>query len=451
MKKATICLVDDERIIRLTIADELRDYGYKVHEFAEGTAALSMMREVAFDVVITDIQMPVMDGLELIRRAKSINPTLDFVVMTAYGSIKNAVEAMKLGAYNYLTKPFEIEELLLSLHRITERSELRNDLEILKKQVYENYDFSAFVGESPQVMEIFELVKLISQNDTCVLVSGETGTGKELLTNIIHFNSLRKGKPLVKVGCALLSKEIFESELFGHEKGAFTGAEKMRTGRFEAANGGTIYLDDIDDMPLDLQVKLLRVLEEGEIERVGSNDTIKVDVRVIASTKENLKKLVDEGRFRSDLYYRLNVFPINIPSLRHRTKDVYVLVKHFAHKFSNGRRLEVEQGVFTLLSSYSFPGNTRELKNIVERMVLLAQHESTLRVAHLPLEVRHPSYKLASDKFDGKALPEILSEVEFSAIVQALELCNQNQSRAAQRLGIPLSTLRTKMEKYTIH
>ncbi len=450
MKKITVALVDDERIVRMTVADELRDKGYKVQEFAEPTAALAMLREVPFDVVITDMRMPGMDGLEFIRKAKTIRPGLDFVVMTGYGSVQNVIEAMRLGAFNYLTKPFEMDELLLSLEKIAETGELRKDVINLTRQASQHYDFSAFIGESPEVKTMFELVKLVVQNGTSLLISGETGTGKELLTNIIHFNSNRKGKPLVKVSCALLSKDVFESELFGHEKGAFTGAEKMRIGRFEAANGGTLYLDDIDDMPLPLQVKLLRVLEENELERVGSNETIEVDVRLIASTKANLKQMVDEGKFRSDLYYRLNVFPIEIPSLRSRMSDLEVLVRHFAEKFSKSKPLQVDAEVISCLKKYPFPGNVRELKNIMERMALLASDGGIIQLRHLPSEILRPNDTTICNELGEKSLPEILSDFEVSAIRLALEKSAQNQSRAAQLLGIPLSTLRTKMEKHNL-
>jgi two-component system, NtrC family, response regulator len=450
MKKLTVCLVDDERIIRVTVADELRDSGHKVHEFAEPAAALAMLREMSFDVFITDMRMPGMDGLEFIRKTKSIRPGAQFIVMTGYGSIPNAIEAMKLGAFNYLTKPFKMDELLISLERITESSELKKDIRHLTEQISSEFDFSAFVGESPQIKEMFDLVRLVAKNEINVLISGETGTGKELLTNIIHYNSNRRGKPLVKVSCALLSKEIFESELFGHEKGAFTGAEKTRAGRFEMANGGTLYLDDIDDMPLELQVKLLRVLEENEIERVGGNEAIEVDVRVITSTKVDLKKLVEEGKFRNDLYYRLNVFPIEIPPLRSRVKDVPVLINHFAEKFSNGVSVSIEKEVMQTLNDYPFPGNARELKNMMERMSLLAR-DGVIECKHLPFEIRHPGPAVTPFGLGEKTLPEMLAHIECSAIKAAMEKCGQNQTQAAKLLGIPLTTLRTKMEKHSFH
>ncbi len=445
-----ICIVDDERSIRITVADELRERGYEVREFAEPAAALSMIREMAFSVVITDIRMPGMDGLEFIKRAKAIRPNLDFLVMTAYGSIQNVVEAMRLGAYNYLTKPFEMEELFLSLERIVERTELKKDIEVLTQQASEKYDFSALIGESPQISKMLELVKLIVDNNTSILIQGETGTGKELLTNIIHYNSSRKSKPLVKVSCALLSRDVFESELFGHEKGSFTGAEETRIGRFESAKGGTILLDDIDDMPLVLQVKILRVLEESELERVGGNETIKVDVRIITTTKFDLKKLVDAGKFRKDLYYRLNVFPIGIPPLRSRDGDVILLAKHFVNKYASGNLLRIEDCVLSHLVKYNFPGNVRELKNAMERAVLLAGKSGVIKMEHLPIEIRFKSAITVCTPLGEKSLPEILAEHEISAIKLALDKSGHNQSKAAQLLGIPLSTLRTKMEKFLI-
>ena len=333
-----IFVVDDERIVRITTADDLRDAGYNVREFSSAQAALQYMSESdeKVDIIITDLNMPGMSGIEFLSKVRQRKPETFVLLMTAYASVSTAVEAMKLGAYDYISKPFSIEELLLSIERIKELRSVREENRELRKQVQSKFDTSSFIGQSSVTKQIFDMVGLVAEKTTTVLITGETGTGKELLTNIIHFNSDRKGGPLVKVSCAILSREIIESELFGHEKGAFTGADKMKTGRFEMAHKGTLYFDDIDDIPYDLQVKLLRALEEGEIERVGGTETIKIDVRVIASTKKDLKELVEQGKFREDLYYRLNVFPINIPSLRERPDDIEILIKHFVSEFSQG-------------------------------------------------------------------------------------------------------------------
>lgn len=297
-----IYIVDDERIIRVSLADELKDEGFEVMEFAHAAPALLKMKEEQPDIVITDLKMPDINGVEFLKKIKQINSNIFVVLMTAYSSVQTAVEAMKLGAYDYIEKPFDNEKILLIIDRILEFKKVKDENKELKKKLKQDYDFSSYVGNSERVNEIFDLVKIVAQKPTTVLLAGETGTGKELLTNIIHYNSKRSKKPLVKVSCAILSREIFESELFGHSKGAFTGAVSDKIGKFELANEGTLYLDDIDDVPLDLQVKLLRALEEREIERLGSNKVIKVDIRLIASTKKDLRKMVDEGKFREDLF-----------------------------------------------------------------------------------------------------------------------------------------------------
>lgn len=291
-----IYVVDDERIIRVSLADELKDAGYEVFEFAHASSALIQMNTISPDIVITDLKMPDINGIEFLERIKKINPSIFVVLMTAYSTVSTAVEAMKLGAYDYVEKPFDNEKILHIIERIIELKQVKDENKELKIKLKQNYDFSSYVGESARVNEIFDLVKIVAPKSTSVLLIGETGTGKELLTNIIHYNSSRSKKPLIKVSCAILNREIFESELFGHEKGAFTGAISEKIGRFEMASGGTLYLDDIDDIPLDMQVKLLRALEEREIERVGGSKIIKVDIRLIASTKKRFEKNGRRGK-----------------------------------------------------------------------------------------------------------------------------------------------------------
>lgn len=446
-----VFVVDDERIVRVTIADDLKDAGFKVREFSSATSALQYLREVdsAVDVIITDLKMPEMDGLEFLKKLKQINPDIYVLMMTAHGSIQTAVEAMKLGAYDYLLKPFNIDELLLIINRVKEHKEIKAENKQLRVQVKKQYDLSSFVGINSAVSNVFELVKIIADKNTTVLIVGETGTGKELLTNIIHYNSNRSKGPFIKVSCAILSREIFESELFGHEKGAFTGAEKQKIGRFELANNGTLYLDDIDDIPYDLQVKLLRVLEEGEIERVGGTETVKVDVRVIASTKKNLKDMVADGKFREDLFYRLNVFPINLPPLRERPGDIELLSRHFVNEFSQGVRVTVDDEVIEILKKYSFFGNVREIKNLMERLVLLAQ-DGVITKKLLPIEVRFPGKPHNCFYFGDKALDEIIKEVETNAIRDALIRSGGNKAKAAAILKVPASTLKSRIEKLDI-
>lgn len=443
-----VFVVDDERIVRITTADDLRDAGYQVREFASAQAALQFMNESDedVDVVITDLNMPGMNGIEFLAKIRQARPETYVLLMTAFASVDTAVEAMRLGAYDYISKPFNIEELLLTIERIRELRNVREENRQLRKQVQKKFDTSSFIGQSNPIQEVFRMVSLIAGKETTVLITGETGTGKELLTNIIHFNSNRRNGPFIKVSCAILSREIFESELFGHERGAFTGAEKMKQGRFELADNGTLYLDDIDDIPYDLQVKLLRALEESEIERVGGTETMKINVRVIASTKKDLKELVDQGKFREDLYYRLNVFPINIPPLRERPDDIEILARHFINEFSQGSTIRAEKEVFALLRQYPFSGNVRELRNLMERLVLLAQN-GVIEKDILPYEIRFPGKKHTCFYFGNKSLHDILEEVETNAIRDALVRSGGNKAGAARLLDLPASTLKSRIEK----
>ncbi|MDX9770386.1 MAG: sigma-54 dependent transcriptional regulator [Tenuifilaceae bacterium] len=446
-----IFVVDDERIVRVTTADDLRDAGYAVREFASGQAAIQYISDTdeEVDLIITDLKMPHMDGLEFLAKAKQLRPNTFVLLMTAFATVDTAVQAMKLGAYDYISKPFNIEELLLSIERIKEVKEVKDENRQLRTQVQKKFDTKNFVGNSEETRKVFELVEIIANKDTTVLITGETGTGKEMLTNIIHFNSNRSKKPLVKVSCAILSREIFESELFGHEKGAFTGAEKQKIGRFELANSGTLYLDDIDDMPFDLQVKLLRALEEGEIERVGGTETIKIDVRVIASTKKDLKQMVAEGKFREDLFYRLNVFPISLPPLRERPDDIELLSRYFVEEFSQGVKMDIHPEAMELIKRHPFSGNVRELKNLMERLVLLASN-GLIDKNILPIDVRFPGKQHTCFYFDNKPLDEIMREVETNAITDALLRSGGNKAKAAQILQVPASTLKSRIEKLSI-
>lgn len=448
-KKLKIAVVDDERIIRITIADDLRDKGYTVKEYANAQSVLVDYKDYLPNIVITDIKMPGMDGIELLKRIKELNPNIFVIVMSAFGTVDIAVDAMKLGAYDYLTKPFNTDEIFLLIDKINELSNIKKENKILREKVEKKYDFSRFIGDKKTKEDIFKLIKIVANTNTSVLITGETGTGKELLTNIIHFNSSRKNKPFIKVSCAVLSKEIFESELFGHVKGAFTGAEYDKIGRFELADQGTIYLDDIDDVPLDLQVKLLRVLEEREIEKVGDTKAIPIDVRLIASTKRNLKELVEERKFREDLYYRLKVFPINLPPLRERKKDIKYLINYFIDKYSYINRVTLAPESLDLLVNYNWPGNIRELKNLMERLILLATNGKITKDL-IPLSITQPSIKNAFSTNLGQPLDKTVANLEISLISNALNLTNNNKTKAAKLLSLPVSTLRTKMDKYGI-
>ncbi len=444
-----IYVVDDERIIRVSLADELKDAGYEVFEFAHANPALMQMQSVVPDIIISDLKMPDINGIDFLKKVKKINSNIYMVLMTAYSSVSTAVEAMKLGAYDYVEKPFDNEKMLIIIERIIELMQVKDENKKLKIKLKQNYDFSAYVGKSKRVNEIFDLVKIVAQKQTSVLLIGETGSGKELLTNIIHYNSSRNKKPLIKVSCAILSREIFESELFGHEKGAFTGSIAEKIGRFEMANGGTLYLDDIDDIPLDLQVKLLRALEEREIEKVGGGKIVKIDIRLIASTKKDLRKMVDDGKFREDLFYRLNVFPINLPPLREKPEDIVSLTKHFVSIFSEDNEKQIDDEVFEVLKKYPFPGNVRELRNLSERLTLLSM-DNKIDVETIPYEIKFPGFKPTCFSFNDKTLNEILEEVEKNAILDALHKSHGNKTKASEILGLPASTLKSKITKLNI-
>lgn len=441
-----IFLVDDERILRVSLADELRDAGHTVLEFAEASGVLQSLSKENPEMVITDIRMPGMDGLELLEKIRQISPGVTVVVMTAWASVDTAIRALKLGAYDYLSKPFQIEEVIYLINRVSELRNIRQDNQRLQNQISHQYNFSSFTGESKAVKQMFDLVGTVADSGASVLITGETGTGKELLANIIHYNSNRKSNPFIKVSCAILAKEVFESELFGHVRGAFTGAEKERKGRFEMANRGSLYLDDIDDIPLDLQVKLLRVLQEQEIEPVGSSEAMKVDVRLICSTKYDLRQLVSEGRFRDDLFYRLNVIPVHIPPLRERPDDIPLLLERFVNEFSPARPLKFDPAVISFLQEYSWPGNVRELRNLAERLSLTSPGK-LICPEDIPSEYLIPARTddSVSSSWD---IEKVLAKTEAGLIKSALTRAGGNKSKAARLLKIPLSTFRTKAEKH---
>lgn len=449
-KKQKIMVVDDERILRVTIADDLRDAGYVVLECVNAQAALLGLKDFNPNIVISDIKMPGMSGVELLDKIKNFNPEIAVVIMTAHGSVETAVQTLKMGAYDYLLKPFLKDEILIIIERIIELQSVKLENKIFRSSIATKYDYSSYIGEIDSNEALFNLVNLVAETDSTVLIIGETGTGKEHITNIIHYNSQRKNKQFIKVSCAILSREIFESELFGHVKGAFTGADADKKGRFELADEGTLYLDDIDDLPIDLQVKLLRVLQEGEIEKVGSSSTIKIDIRLIASTKKDLRKMVDEGKFREDLYYRLNIFPINLLPLRARNKDIKKIFQFYVAKYSATRNLLILPEVYPILESYPWPGNIRELKNIAERMVILATHDQAIESKHVPQGIKNSTTIWEKSEGLHKSLEETLNDIEINAIKSALEKSNQNKTKAAEILGIPPSTLRTKMEKHKL-
>jgi two-component system, NtrC family, response regulator len=454
----TILIVDDEKNYPLILSAVLQDVGYETLTANSGMEALEILNHANADVdlVLTDMKMPVMDGIELLEKIKAINPHLPVMMMTAYGTVEKAVEAMQKGAYNYILKPFDNEGLIIFVKKAIDMYQVVKDNLRLRDVVETRYNFGNIVGKSKRMQEIFELVKKMAPSSATVLIEGESGTGKELVAKSIHFNSPRKDKPFIAVNCSALSENLLESELFGHEKGAFTGAIAMKKGRFELADGGTLFLDEIGELSQNLQVKLLRVLQERAFERVGGIRPVPVNIRIIAATNKNLKHETEQGRFREDLYYRLNVLYLVLPPLRERVEDIRLLVDHMIEKYASERRpglqvTGVDQEVDRLLYSYSWPGNVRELENAIERAMVLCPGD-IIRVSDLPKEFKkNISHSLQLEGIsDNAQLYETLDMVEKSMIERALTISRNVQSHAAELLGIGKSGLNQKIKKYGI-
>ncbi|HBF13008.1 MAG TPA: DNA-binding response regulator [Deltaproteobacteria bacterium] len=452
--KGRILVVDDEEVIVKALVKYLTQEGFDVESAPDGPQAIEMCKDKHFDLILTDLKMPSMDGIELIKEAKKISPDLSFIVMTGHGSINNAVQAMKVGAFHYITKPFELEDVKHTILKALENSSLSYENRLLRKQVKTRYGMDNIIGASEELEEVFKLVEKVAETDSTVLILGESGTGKELIARAIHYNSARSGKPLVTVNCGAIPENLLESELFGHVKGSFTGATHTKMGRFEMANGGTIFLDEIGDMSLKLQVKLLRVLQERKFEPVGSTKTVETDVRVIAATNRNLEDLVNKGEFREDLYYRLNVIPINIPPLRQRVCDIPILVEHFLKSYSqsNGvKEPKISQELMSLLMNYKWPGNVRELENTMERLVVLRPGQE-IQVSDLPdkfLNVSDSLFKNSALHIPeaGINLKNAVNDFENTLILKALEKTGWNKNRAATLLKLNRTTLVEKIKK----
>ena len=444
-----ICVVEDEDILRISISDDLKEAGFQVSSMKSPTVALKILVREEFDVALIDYKMPQMDGIHLQKKIKQMQPNCVVIIMTAFGTIQTAVEAMKEGAYDYITKPFSNEELILALRRIQEVQSLKQENIELKKQLSERHGFHALIGKSKSMQQIYNLLEIVATSNSTVLITGETGSGKEMVADAIHYLGPRQNGPFIKVSCALFSKEILESELFGHEKGAFTGAVSAKKGRFELADKGTLFLDDVDDIPFEIQVKLLRVLQSWQFERVGGTDTIQVNVRVVAASKENLLEKVKKGEFREDLYYRLNVVPIELPPLRERKEDIPLFIEAFIKKYSLGKRLTISSQAMNFLLNYGWPGNVRELQNLIERLALIAPG-GNITPAYLPPEM------LAEDRGPQGVLEEkgslvqVMKNNELRLIRRALEMAGGNKAKAARLLKIKPSTLRSKIEKYDL-
>ncbi|PYS10188.1 MAG: hypothetical protein DMG17_25325, partial [Acidobacteria bacterium] len=392
INREQVLVVDDEEDLRKAIVDILTLDGFEVDQAGSAEEAAEKLSQTAYDVLITDHNLPGKTGVELLEESLVRYPEIIGIIITGYGTIETAVNAIKKGAYNYLTKPFKLVELPVMVRKGLKERHLRFENQYLRKQLDERYGFDNIIGTGRGMKRIFELVETIAGLTSTVLIQGETGTGKELIAKAIHFNSQRKDQKMVSINCGAIPENLLESELFGHVKGAFTGAVQTRIGRFEQANGGTIFLDEIGNMPLALQVKLLRVLQEREFERVGGNSTVKVDVRIIAATSSNLEQMVKDGTFREDLYYRLNVIPIDLPPLRERREDIPLLVQRFIEHFCETHKLDlktISPHVLKVLMAYDWPGNVRQLENIVERMVALTANRPAILPADLPGEIQN--------------------------------------------------------------
>ncbi len=448
-----ILIVDDEKVQREMLEGFLIKQGYRAMAAEDGERALEKFKSGNFDLVLTDYRMPGMEGVQLLREIKRLNPEAVVVIMTAYGTVDGAVAAMKEGAYDYLTKPIDLDELLLLIQRVGREIELGRENRELKEQLREKFKVDFIISASRPMGEALNLVGRVAQSQATVLILGESGTGKELIARAIHYSSRRADQPLVKVNCAALPENLLESELFGHEKGAFTGAMARRIGRFEQADQGSIFLDEIGDLSPSLQVKLLRVLQEKEFERLGSSRTLKSDVRVIAATHRNLEEAIQEGKFREDLYYRLNVVTISLPPLRNRKEDIMPLLEHFLKKYNRENQKNItslSKEVRDLLMNYHYPGNVRELENIVERAVVLCRGD-TLTIQDLPLNLRESKVQAALERIrETRNLPAALEEIERQMIADALEKNSGVQTKAAGDLGISERVLRYKMKKYKI-
>jgi len=446
-----ILIVEDEAPQREMLMGFLRKKGFRVKGASDGERALEIVSSEDVDLMLIDLRMPKMDGVEVLRRAKEINPYLDAIVITAYGSVESAVTAMKLGAMDYITKPIDLEELLILLEKVAKQRELIRENEALKEQLKEKKVFpSQIVYKSQRMAEIINLCGRVAQSKATVLLQGESGTGKELFARLIHNLSPRSQKPMVVVNCGALQETLIESELFGHEKGAFTGAVQRRIGKCEQADGGTLFLDEVGELSLTLQVKLLRFIQEGEFQRLGGNQVLKADVRIIAATNKDLSKEVASGRFREDLYFRLNVITITIPPLRERKEDIPLLIEHFLSRYSKENHKGIKgltKEAKSLLLRYNYPGNVRELENIVERAVVIAKGEY-IGTDELPFTLGEPEKGM--DVNESLNLKDSLEALEKDLILRALEEAKGNQSKAASKLGISERMLRYKLKRLGI-
>jgi len=449
--KGRILIVEDEKSMREVLKILLEEEGYDTTSAADGLQAIEKIQQDIFDLVITDIKMPRADGFEVLRKVREISPSSIVIMITAFGTTESTIEAMKLGAYDYIHKPFKIDEIRLIINKAFEKKRMSEELTLLREKVQTTYRLENTIGKSPKMQELFRLISRVAQSNTTVLITGESGCGKELVAAALHNLSMRKSKNFVTVNCATFPEGLLESELFGHVKGAFTGAVYNKEGLFEIANGGTIFLDEIAEMPLSLQSKLLRVLENGTFRRVGGISDITVDVRVISATNKDLSGAIASGGFREDLFYRLKVVPLQVPSLRDRLEDIPLLLDHFLARFSGGAK-KFSADALRLLVKYPWRGNVRELENMVERVVLLTDREMIMP-EDLPEEVvtsLQPEKALPDIGDDGVDLEKIVEEIEKNYLFQALAKANGIKTDAAKLLNLSFRSFRHRLYKYGI-
>lgn len=450
MEKLTILLIDDEAVQLASLKSFLTRRNYNVLTAANGRIGVDIVKENVVDLILTDYRMPEMNGKEVLEEVKKINPEIDVVIMTAFGKLEEAIGIMKSGAYDYLTKPVDLDELENLIKRIGEKKLLQKENKLLREQLHEKFKFESIISQSGKMEDVLNLAGRVAKSKATVLIRGESGTGKELIAKAVHFASNRNDKPFVTVNVAALSESLLESELFGHEKGAFTGAIGARIGRFEEADGGTLFIDEVGEIPLNVQVKLLRAIQFGEVQRLGGNETRKIDVRIIAATHRDLEKMLEDNEFREDLYYRLNVVAINVPPLRERKSDIPMLIDHFIKKYSQINETEVtsiSNGALDQLMKYSYKGNIRELENIIERSVILCR-SNTITKEDLPIQIGYSSSKSVLDPINiDKNYEEKMKAFETEMIKEALKRNSKNQSAAARELGITERHLRSRLER----
>ncbi len=452
-----ILVVDDELSMREFLEIMLTKEGYRVQTAVNGKKALDLAEREVFDLAIIDIRMPKMDGIETLIRLKEISPETVILMITAYASTDTAIRAMKQGAYDYITKPFKIEEIKMTIQKALEKKSLEAENTLLRQAVEERYRWGNIIGKSDKMREVFELIEKVSPTKTNVLLSGESGTGKELVAKAVHYNSPRKNKPFIVLNCGAIPENLLESELFGHMRGAFTGAIANKRGLFEAADGGTIFLDEIGELPLPMQVKLLRVIQDREFTRVGGTDSIRVDVRIISATNKDIEEAVRKGEFREDLFYRLNVIQLKLPNLRERKEDIPLLAQHFLKVFSGelGKNIrQISPGGMKLLMKYDYPGNVRELQNMIERAVAL-EGSNVLTAQNLSSYVDEQHDLTRSEinleiPKEGIDLEKAVENLEKTLILKALEKTRGVKKRAAELLHINFRSMRYRLEKYQI-